>query len=225
MKFGFYVSRTATRLCKLLCDSRSNDKIAFVLIDCTSNDELRNLCLNRGIPLYEYSYKELGLKGKEQNEFISNKFMQLMDEYGVTYSFICGSRILQGKLLEKYKWHLINFHPAVLPAHKGKYAIDQALDDGSLLTGNTAYFIDENLDAGITIMQNLFPVYHFQNYDDVLDKQLPMMLQIMKWLEEDRVIIEGNRCIIRDATYTIGEYIPSLEIRTKNNLQIIGTGT
>lgn len=212
MKFGFYVSRTATRLCKLLQDPRSNNKIAFVLIDCTYNEKLRNLCKECKIPIYEYSYKELGLAGKEQNAFISEKFMQLMDKYNTEYSFICGSRILQGELLIKYKWHLINFHPAILPAHKGKAAIDQALQDGSLLTGNTAHFIDEHLDAGIMIMQNLFPTYHFKDYDEVLDQQLVMILQLMKWIEEKRILLQGNKCIIKDAKYEIGNFIPALEI-------------
>lgn len=212
MKFGFYVSRTATRLCKLIQDKRSKGKIAFVLIDCTTNDILRNLCVNRNIPFYEYSYKALGLIGKEQNAFISDKFMELMDNYNVTYSFICGSRILQGELLNKYQWHLVNLHPAVLPAYKGKCAIDQALADGALLLGNTAHFIDSELDAGIMIMQNLFLTNNFTCYDDVLDKQHEVILQLMKWFEEGRVSIEGHRCIVKDAEYKIGEYIPALDI-------------
>lgn len=212
MKYGFYVSGTASRLCKLLQDKRSDKKIAFVLIDCTTNDILRNLCGEKNIPFYEFSYKSLGLAGKEQNKFISDKFMELMDEYDVKYSFIFGSRILQGELLQKYQWHLVNFHPAVLPAYKGKFAIDQALKDGALLLGNTAHFIDSELDAGITIMQNLFPANKFTSYDDALDKQHEMILQLMRWFDEDRVSIEGHKCIIKDAKYEIGEYIPALEI-------------
>lgn len=212
MKFGFYVSNKASRICKLLEGNRARGKIAFVLIDCKTNSQLRELCATRNIPYYEYSYRELKLVGKEQNKFISDEFMRLMEKYQVKYSFICGSRILQGRLLQKFKWQLVNFHPALLPAYKGKYAIDQALKDGALLTGNTAHFIDENLDAGISIMQNLFPTYHFHNYDDVLDKQIPMMLQLMKWFEEDRIIIKGHHCIVKDAIYEIGEYIPSLEL-------------
>lgn len=212
MQFGFYVSNTAIRLCKLLKDKRSTDKIAFVLIDNKQNEQLNNLCIERNIPIFEYSYKDLGLKGKEQNEFISNRFMELMDEYNTPYSFINGSRILQGELLKKYAWRLINFHPAVLPAFKGKNAIDQAIDSGALLTGNTAHFIDAELDGGKMIMQNLFPAYKFKSYDEVLDNQIVMLLQIMQWLEEKRIGIIGNRVVVANADYSIGEYIPAIEI-------------
>lgn len=212
MKFGFYVSKSATRLCKLLNDNRSFGKIAFVLIDCNTNTILRDLCQSQNIPFFEYSYKELGLKGKEQNEFISNKFMELMLEYGVSYSFIFGGRILQGELLKRFAWRLINFHPALLPSFKGVAAIDQAINAGVLLTGNTCHFIDENLDAGIMIMQSLFPTAHFTTYDEVLDMQLPMILQVMRWIEEDRLQIIGNKAIVKDADYNIGEYIPALEL-------------
>jgi phosphoribosylglycinamide formyltransferase 1 len=211
-KFGFYVSRTATRLCHFLEKYGNLDKCAFVLIDNKDNERLRSLCSKYSIPYYEYAYKEEGLKGKEQNRFISDKFKDLMDNYEVEYSFIFGSRILEGELLQKYQWHLVNFHPALLPAFKGKCAIDQAIEAGAILLGSTAHFIDEELDAGLMIMQNIFPAVHFTDYEDVLGKQETMLLQLMTWFEQDRVHIENNRVVVTNASYEIAEYIPNVEL-------------
>jgi phosphoribosylglycinamide formyltransferase 1 len=211
-KFGFYVSRTATRLCHFLEKYGNLDKCAFVLIDNKDNERLRSLCSKYSIPYYEYAYKEEGLKGKEQNRFISDKFKDLMDKYEVEYSFIFGSRILEGELLQKYQWHLVNFHPALLPAFKGKCAIDQAIEAGAILLGSTAHFIDEELDAGLMIMQNIFPAVLFTDYEDVLGKQETMLLQLMTWFEEDRVHIENNRVVVANASYEIAEYIPNVEL-------------
>ncbi len=211
-KFGFYVSRTATRLCHFLEKHGNLDRCAFVLIDNKDNERLRSLCAQYAIPYYEYSYKEEGLKGKEQNRFISDRFKELMDKYEVEYSFIFGSRILEGELLRKYKWHLVNFHPALLPAFRGKCAIDQAIEAGAILLGSTAHFIDEELDAGVMIMQNIFPAARFHDYEDVLGKQETMLLQLMSWFEQNRISIEGNRVVVKDATYDISEYVPNVEL-------------
>lgn len=212
MKFGFYVSGNATRLRKFLECNKVNVDIAFVLIDSMDNRKLQELSLFNHIPYYEYSYEALNLKKKERNYFISEKLLELMEMYDVSYVFVFASKLLVGNILQKYPKGLINFHPSILPSFPGLNAIDQALKKGSLLLGNTAHFINQNLDDGAIIMQNLYLAKFFSNYDDILDKQIIMLLQLIKWIKEERLIIDSNRVFIKDAIYEIGEYIPSLDL-------------
>lgn len=212
MKFGFYVSGNAQRFRKLIESNKVNDSISFVLIDNIDNKVLCDLCAFYHIPFYEYSYKSLNLKGKERNVFISDKLLELMVIYKTTHVFVFASKILVGDLLLQYPYGLINFHPALLPAFPGINAIDQALENGALLLGNTAHFINEKMDDGAIIMQNLFPARVFTNYDEVLDKQIIMVIQLMKWIKEERLIINGKKVTIKDAVYKVDEYIPSLDV-------------
>ena len=212
MKFGVYVSGNAGRLKLFLQDKFEIENVAFVLIDNMKNSDLTFLCKQLKISFYQYSYLELGLKYKEQNIFISNKLLELLAKTESEYCFVFGNRILEGDLLVKYQNKLINFHPSILPAFKGKNAIDQALENNALLLGNTAHFIDEQVDHGSVIMHSLVPAQKFDRYASVLDLQVPMMKQIIMWLKENRITIERGKVVIKNANYKIDTFIPNLEI-------------
>ena len=210
-KFAFYVSNKGTRLKKFLQKYNNCNlikQIEFVLIDNCNNDELRNMCNDLGIFYYEINLKEY----QNKNKYISDLFLEYLNKHFVDNAFIFADRILVGDLLLKYKNKLINFHPAILPSHKGLYAIDQALESNTFLLGNSAHLVTEELDAGQVIMQNIFPAINFKNYDDVLDNQLIMILQLMYWIQQDRLIIESNNSYIKDGNYKVEEFIPNIEL-------------
>jgi folate-dependent phosphoribosylglycinamide formyltransferase PurN len=188
-------------------------QIEFVLIDNCNNDELRNICNGLGIIYYEVNLKE----HENKNKYISNFFLEYLNKHNVDNAFIFADRILLGDLLVKYKNRLINFHPAILPSHKGLFAIDQALKSNTFLLGNSAHIVTDELDGGRVIMQNIFPSINFKNYDEVLDKQLIMILQLMVWIERDKLTIDKNNNVyIRDANYEVKEFIPNLDFEMIN---------
>ncbi|MCT7650803.1 formyltransferase family protein [Aliarcobacter butzleri] len=215
-KFAFYVSNNGTRLKKFLQVYNNISlikQIEFVLIDNCNNDELRNICNGLGIIYYEVNLKE----HENKNKYISNFFLEYLNKHNVDNAFIFADRILLGDLLVKYKNRLINFHPAILPSHKGLFAIDQALKSNTFLLGNSAHIVTDELDGGRVIMQNIFPSINFKNYDEVLDKQLIMILQLMVWIERDKLTIDKNNNVyIRDANYEVKEFIPNLDFEMIN---------
>ncbi len=215
-KFAFYVSNNGTRLKKFLQVYNNISlikQIEFVLIDNCNNDELRNICNGLGIIYYEVNLKEY----ENKNKYISNFFLEYLNKHNVDNAFIFADRILLGDLLVKYKNRLINFHPAILPSHKGLFAIDQALKSNTFLLGNSAHIVTDELDGGRVIMQNIFPSINFKNYDEVLDKQLIMILQLMVWIERDKLTIDKNNNVyIRDANYEVKEFIPNLDFEMIN---------
>ena len=211
MKYGFYVSRNAGRLKLFLNSGFDLGDITFVLTDNTRNRELELLCERSGIPFFQYSYENEGLTGEEQNDFISGKLLELMDATTSDYCFAGGARILKGDLLTKYENRLINIHPAILPAYKGRFPVDRALEDRALLLGNTAHFINEEMDGGPVIMQNLIVRRDYVNYETVLDMQVPMIMQIILWLREGRIGVVDGEVSVKDASYQIGSFIPRLE--------------
>jgi phosphoribosylglycinamide formyltransferase 1 len=217
MKYGFYVSGSGTRL-KLYLRSQlflnnKNSQVAFVLIDNKGNSELETLCRQLKISFFQYSYKELSLKGKDQNKFISDKLLELLEATSSSYGFFSGGRILQGELLNKYKYKLINVHPSILPSYKGLGAIDRALDNNALLLGNTAHFVSEELDEGAMIMQSIMPAAEFTNHDQVLNMQIPMINQLVNWFAENRIEVVGNKVTVKGASYKLDSFIPNLEIK------------
>jgi len=62
-------------------------------------------------------------------------------------------RILSIDFVKKFRSHILNIHPALLPAFRGENAIAKALEYGCKITGVTVHFIDEKVDNGPVILQ------------------------------------------------------------------------
>lgn len=212
-KIAFYVSGKAGRLLKII--ERYPGIIgstALVINDEAPNEPLAEALDKRGINYIEFDYKERNLKGGHKSEYISTLLLEKMKQCNISYCFCFGSRILKGELLEVYENKIINFHPSILPHFPGVKAIDQALETGASILGNTAHFIDKGIDTGPIIMQSIMSRKAFNDYEDVLDMQLPMIEQILKWLKEDRIRVEKNKVIIDNAIYSKPLFYPEIEM-------------
>jgi Folate-dependent phosphoribosylglycinamide formyltransferase PurN len=214
MNFGFYVSHHATRIMRFLeYVSRYHEelmkKIGFIFIDNNKNEKLREVCNRFGIRLIEYDLS-IQIAGNEYH--MSDQLLYNLIEYKVDYLFVFGDQILRGELLNQYKNRLINFHPSILPSFKGLKAIDQALKSNALLLGNTAHILNEDIDSGPIIMHSILSRKEFKDYDDVLNMQIPMIVQLMYWIMSDRFCVINNEVHIKNANYGINKFIPNLEI-------------
>lgn len=65
-------------------------------------------------------------------------------------------RIVSSVLLKAYPNRIINIHPSLLPAFKGKDAIKQAYDYGVKVMGVSIHYVNEDLDGGAIIAQQAF---------------------------------------------------------------------
>lgn len=214
MKICFYVSRNATRLKKFLLFSQLQHQqilsnIKCIVTDNKNDNELYTICNKLGI---ECLYLD-NSKFSQKNLMSSNFICDLLDEKNIDFLLIYCDTILKGKLVSKYRNKIINFHPSLLPSHKGLMAIDQALDSGTFLLGNSAHFVDEGIDTGPVIMQSILHISNYKDYDDVLDLQIYMICQIMYWLQESRIKVFNNKVFVEDAVYKIDTFIPNIEFR------------
>jgi phosphoribosylglycinamide formyltransferase 1 len=68
-------------------------------------------------------------------------------------------RLLSPQFIEAFRGRIINIHPSLLPSFPGLDAQQQALQYGVKWTGCTVHFVDETLDGGPIIAQQVVPVY------------------------------------------------------------------
>lgn len=216
MKIAFYVSRNASRLKKFLRSECQNEEIlSFINLIVTDNlddHELKNICDNLNLNLIYLNNTNIVNK----NIYSSNFILHLLIQHQIDYLLIYCDTILKGQILNIYENRIINFHPSILPSHKGLKAIDQAITNNTFLLGNTAHLVDKGIDTGPVIMQSFLPRALYQDYDQVLDLQVPMIFQIIKWLNEDRLIIENGRVEIENAKYNVEQFLPNLEFNFFN---------
>jgi phosphoribosylglycinamide formyltransferase-1 len=220
MKYAFYVSNNATTLKKFIIYIANDhnvrsilESIKFVYIDNCNNSELRTLLNRFSIELVE---KDLSnTKGKKKNEIISTELLIHLESKKTDYLFVFGERLLVGDLLTKFKNRIINFHPSLLPAFKGFKAIDKGLEYGSLIIGNTAHFVDEGIDTGSIIMQNIFITKEYKGYRDLIDNQIAMIISLINWINQDRLKVDGRIVRVENAKYQLENFIPNLEFDFK----------
>lgn len=79
-------------------------------------------------------------------------------------------RILSGFFINQFKNKILNIHPALLPAFKGIQAITQAYDYGCKLAGVTVHFVDEEVDHGPIILQEIVKIKDKMTLKQLEDK-------------------------------------------------------
>lgn len=67
-------------------------------------------------------------------------------------------RVLKEDFIRKAGFPILNIHPSLLPAFPGLHAQRQALEYGVRYSGCTVHFVDEGLDSGPIILQEVVPV-------------------------------------------------------------------
>ena len=77
-----------------------------------------------------------------------------LSQYNIDLICLAGyMRIVGEELLSKYEGKIINTHPSILPAFKGKDAIEQAMQYGVKVYGITIHYVNSDLDGGYIISQ------------------------------------------------------------------------
>ena len=75
-------------------------------------------------------------------------------EAGVEVVVLAGfMRILKEPTLSKFEGRIVNVHPSLLPRHKGRHAVREALAAGDAATGCTVHLVTVDIDAGRHLAQ------------------------------------------------------------------------
>ena len=67
--------------------------------------------------------------------------------------------------MNNFKFKIINIHPSILPAFKGKDSIKEALLNGNFIAGCSVHFVETEVDSGKLLIQGAVQI----NKDDDLE--------------------------------------------------------
>ncbi|MDD3267480.1 MAG: formyltransferase family protein, partial [Burkholderiales bacterium] len=100
----------------------------------------------------------------------------------------------------KYKYRILNIHHSFLPAFIGANPYKQAFERGVKIIGATAHFVNENLDEGPIIEQDIIHVDHSYDWIDMQksgrDVEKVVLARALKLVLEDKVFVYGNKTVI-----------------------------
>lgn len=140
---------------------------------------------------------------KEFGENTSEEILRLAKEHDIDLIVLAGYlSILKGKLLEEYGDRIINIHPSLIPSFCGNkmYGINvhkAAIEKGVKYSGCTVHFVNDEVDGGAIIGQEIVEV----NFEDtaeslqkkVLEKEHILLPKIVKYLCEEKIEIHNGR--------------------------------
>jgi len=109
-------------------------------------------------------------------------------------------RILTPNFVEKFPNKIINIHHSFLPAFIGANPYKQAYKRGVKIIGATAHFVNNDLDDGPIIEQDITRVNHEMSWEEMRNKgrdvEKNVLSRAIKIVIEDRIFVYDNKTII-----------------------------
>lgn len=164
-KIAVFASGTGSNFEAIHASIESKDLDASIGLVVVDNQQAQVIekARTRNIPTFVFNPKEYG--SKEEYE---RKIIEQCIEFEVEWIVLAGyMRVLSSCLLDAFENKIVNIHPSLLPAFKGKDAIGQAIDAGAQIMGVTVHFVNAELDGGAIIAQQSFPVKIGSTRDEI----------------------------------------------------------
>ena len=96
------------------------------------------------------------------------EIIALLNAYELDMIVMSGwMRIISNTFCDEFAGRIINLHPPLLPKYKGLHAVEQALKAGEDETGCTVHFVNEYLDSGAIIKQQVVPILPDDNVESL----------------------------------------------------------
>ncbi len=147
---------------------------------------------------YKVPFKHIAVNNKEVD---LKKINTAIDKFNANLIVLARyMQIIPIDICNKYENKIINIHHSFLPSFKGGNPYKQAKNKGVKLIGATCHYINENLDDGAIIEQEVARVNHNHNEDDMRkigqDIEKTTLAKGVKLHLEDRIIVFKNKTII-----------------------------
>jgi formyltetrahydrofolate deformylase len=115
-------------------------------------------------------------------------------------------QILTTRVIDRYPFRIINIHPSLLPYHPGSNAYKQAWEEGVRVSGCTAHFVTEQVDAGPVILQDVF---HIRVGEDALADvkargralEAKVLSQAVQLYLNDQLVVKDKKVIFRPGRF------------------------
>ena len=159
-------------------------------------DYLRPLVEKFGIDYFHVSHEGLGRSEHEEKILALLEMFEKID-FIVLAKYM---RILTPNFVERYENRIINIHHSFLPAFVGANPYKQAYDRGVKIIGATAHFVNNNLDEGPIIAQDVIHVDHTYSWLEMRkagrDVEKVVLARALKLAVEDRIFVYANKTVI-----------------------------
>ena len=125
------------------------------------------------------------------------ELIRILSENEVDLVVLAGyMRLVGTEFVEVFRNRIVNIHPALLPSFPGTSGVSDALAYGVKVSGVTVHFVDEGLDTGPIILQDVVPVLPGDDEDTLHQRihevEYRLYPQAIRYFCEERLSVEGR---------------------------------
>ena len=143
----------------------------------------------------------------ETREAFNEAFLDIVDAYQVDLIVLAGFLvIIPPEMIRKYRNHMINIHPSLIPSFCGTgfYGLkvhQAALERGVKVTGATVHFVDEGTDSGPILLQKAVAVEQGDT-PEILQRRVMeqaewiLLPKAISLIAEGKVHVEDGKAVI-----------------------------
>jgi formyltetrahydrofolate deformylase len=152
------------------------------------------------IEKFDVPFHFLSHKGKERLPH-AMEVLKVVERYRPDYIVLAKyMRILPPEFVKRYKHRIVNIHHSFLPAFIGANPYKQAFERGVKIIGATAHFVDEDLDQGPIIGQDVIPINHRYGAKEMAaagrDVEKIVLAKALALVVNDCVFVNGNKTVV-----------------------------
>ena len=182
-------------LSELLVRHAFGELNATILAVISNHEVLGGLTRKFDLPFHYLPHEG---RSRESHEA---EVLALLASYAPDYVVLAKyMRILSPEFVAPWANRIINIHHSFLPAFVGASPYAQAYARGVKLIGATAHFVNEQLDQGPIIAQNVIPINHSQNARNLAqagrDMEKITLARALKLVLDEQVFVHRNKTII-----------------------------
>ncbi|HIE35235.1 MAG TPA: formyltetrahydrofolate deformylase [Campylobacterales bacterium] len=167
-----------------------------ILAVISNYDLLRPLVEKFNIKFFHVSHFDLQRSEHEE------KILKLLNSFKEIDFIVLAKymRILTPEFVKRYENKIINIHHSFLPAFIGANPYKQAYNRGVKIIGATAHFVNDNLDEGPIIAQDVIHIDHSYSWEDMKsagrDVEKIVLAKALKLAVEDKIFVYANKTVI-----------------------------
>jgi formyltetrahydrofolate deformylase len=194
-RVAVFVSKAPHCLYDLLLSHQLGELHGDLAVVISNHDDLRSIAGHFGI-LYHHVPVDSGDSGSA--EAVAQRLLEELNIDAVVLARYM--QILSPPFVARWPGRIINIHHSFLPAFVGARPYHQAKARGVKIIGATAHYVTDDLDQGPIIDQDVCPVSHRDEVEDLAQKgrelERRVLTRAVRLHLDRRVLISENRTIV-----------------------------
>jgi len=190
-----FVSRYQHCLLDLLYRHRIGELDCHIALVVSNHEDARPLVEFYGLPFFHTPVTRETKMAAETSQ------LQLLQRYGVDLVVLARyMQVLSPDFVSRYPDRIINVHHSFLPAFTGAKPYHAAHERGVKLIGATSHYVNDDLDEGAIIEQDVVRVSHRDDPEVLIEKgrvlERVVLSRAVRWHLQQRVLCYGNRTVV-----------------------------